>query len=112
MTNPLTPEVLADPVALTRALVDIESVSGNEKEIADCVEEVLRGAPHLDVERYGHTLMARTDLGRRAAGGAGRSPRHRADRRQPPVPRRRRPHVRLRHLRHEVRAWRSRCTWR
>ena len=38
----LTPEVLADPVALTRALVDIESVSRNEKEIADCVEEVLR----------------------------------------------------------------------
>lgn len=43
MENPLTPEVLADPVALTRALVDIESVSLNEKAIADCVEEVLRG---------------------------------------------------------------------
>jgi succinyl-diaminopimelate desuccinylase len=64
MTNPLTPEVLADPVELTRALVDIESVSGNEKEIADCVEEVLRGAGHLSVARHGHTLMARTDLGR------------------------------------------------
>ena len=35
MANPLTPEVLADPVALTRALVDIESVSRNEKAIAD-----------------------------------------------------------------------------
>ena len=35
MENPLTPEVLADPVQLTRALVDIESVSGNEKAIAD-----------------------------------------------------------------------------
>ena len=34
--SPLTPDVLADPVALTRALVDIESVSGNEEEIADC----------------------------------------------------------------------------
>ena len=43
MENPLTPEVLADPVQLTRALVDIESVSRNEKAIADCVEEVLRG---------------------------------------------------------------------
>jgi succinyl-diaminopimelate desuccinylase len=64
MTNPLTPEVLADPVALTRALVDIESVSGDEKVIADCVEEVLRGVPRLTVARYGHTLMARTDLGR------------------------------------------------
>ncbi|SDX98214.1 succinyldiaminopimelate desuccinylase [Micromonospora pattaloongensis] len=64
MLNPLTPEVLADPVALTRALVDIESVSRNEKEIADCVEEVLRGAAHLSVERFGNTVMARTDLGR------------------------------------------------
>jgi succinyl-diaminopimelate desuccinylase len=64
MGNPLTPDVLADPVALTRALVDIESVSGEEKVIADCVEDVLRGAAHLTVERHGNTLMARTDLGR------------------------------------------------
>lgn len=63
MTNPLTPEVLADPVALTRALVDIESVSGNEKEIADAVEEVLRAVPQLSVDRLGNTLVARTDLG-------------------------------------------------
>ena len=34
--------VLADPVALTRALVDIESVSGDEDEIADAVEAALR----------------------------------------------------------------------
>lgn len=64
MANPLTPAVLADPVELTRALVDIESVSRNEKEIADHVEEVLRGVAHLSVERYGNTVMARTDLGR------------------------------------------------
>ncbi|GAA3757481.1 succinyl-diaminopimelate desuccinylase [Plantactinospora mayteni] len=64
MENPLTPEVLADPVALTRALVDIESVSRDEKEIADCVEEVLRTAPHLTVARHSNTIMARTDLGR------------------------------------------------
>ncbi|MEE6257061.1 succinyl-diaminopimelate desuccinylase [Plantactinospora sonchi] len=64
MENPLTPEVLADPVALTRALVDIESVSLNEKEIADFVEEVLRGIPHLDVRRHSNTVMARTRLGR------------------------------------------------
>jgi succinyl-diaminopimelate desuccinylase len=64
MANPLTPDVLADPVALTRALVDIESVSLHEKEIADCVEEVLRAAPHLSVRRFGNTVMARTDLGR------------------------------------------------
>lgn len=64
MANPLTPQVLADPVALTRALVDVESVSRNEKEIADYVEEVLRGVPHLAVERFGNTVMARTELGR------------------------------------------------
>lgn len=64
MANPLTPEVLADPVELTRALVDIESVSGDEKVIADCVEEVLGRAAHLSVARLGNTLVARTDLGR------------------------------------------------
>ncbi len=64
MANPLTPDVLVDPVELTRALVDIESVSRNEKVIADCVEEVLRNAAHLSVDRFGHTVMARTDLGR------------------------------------------------
>jgi succinyl-diaminopimelate desuccinylase len=62
MVNPLNPAVL-DPVALTRALVDVESVSGNEKEIADLVEEVLRAAPHLSVQRYRNTVMARTELG-------------------------------------------------
>ncbi len=64
MTSPLTAQVLADPVALTRALVDIESVSGNEKEIADAVEGALTQQPHLKVERLGHTVIARTDLGR------------------------------------------------
>jgi len=64
MANPLTPDVLVDPVVLTRTLVDIESVSRDEKVIADCVEEVLRQVPHLHAERFGNTVMARTDLGR------------------------------------------------
>jgi succinyl-diaminopimelate desuccinylase len=64
MANPLTPDVLVDPVMLTRALVDVESVSRNEQVIADCVEEVLRRSPHLSVDRLGNTVMARTDLGR------------------------------------------------
>jgi succinyl-diaminopimelate desuccinylase len=64
MPNPLTPDVLVDPVVLTRTLVDIESVSRDEKVIADCVEDVLRGAGHLSVDRIGNTVMARTDLGR------------------------------------------------
>jgi succinyl-diaminopimelate desuccinylase len=64
MANPLTPDVLVDPVVLTRALVDVESVSRGEKVIADCVQEALRRAPYLSVDRLGNTVMARTDLGR------------------------------------------------
>jgi succinyl-diaminopimelate desuccinylase len=60
----LTAEVVGDPVALTRALVDIESVSGNEREITDAVEAALRKAAHLDVERAGNVICARTRLGR------------------------------------------------
>jgi succinyl-diaminopimelate desuccinylase len=48
---PMTVEVgldlQADAVTLTRALCDIESVSGNEQEIADAVEAALRGLAHL-----------------------------------------------------------------
>ncbi|MEV0131470.1 succinyl-diaminopimelate desuccinylase [Dactylosporangium sp. NPDC050688] len=59
----LSHDVLADPVALTRALVDIESVSGNEADIADQVQQALSGTT-LKVERFGHTIVARTELGR------------------------------------------------
>ncbi|QSB15645.1 succinyl-diaminopimelate desuccinylase [Natronosporangium hydrolyticum] len=64
MSEALTPPVLADPVALTRALVDIESVSGDEETIADAVASALRSAGHLTVDRYRHNVMARTELGR------------------------------------------------
>jgi succinyl-diaminopimelate desuccinylase len=60
----LAHDVLADPVALTRALVDIQSVSGNEREIADAVEAALDGTGHLSVRRLGNTIAARTDLDR------------------------------------------------
>jgi succinyl-diaminopimelate desuccinylase len=63
MANPLTPDVLVDPVVLTRALVDIESVSRDEKLIADCVEDALQQADHLTTARHGNTVMARTELG-------------------------------------------------
>lgn len=53
-----------DVVALTAALVDVASESLNEQEIADAVEAALRAFPHLKVERDGHTIVARTDLGR------------------------------------------------
>ncbi|MGO1946983.1 MAG: succinyl-diaminopimelate desuccinylase, partial [Brachybacterium alimentarium] len=58
----------ADIVDLTAALVDIESVSGNEKALADAVDAALREhAGHLEVIRDGDTVIARTDrgLGRR-----------------------------------------------
>ena len=56
-------ETLGDPVALTRAIVDVESVSGDEAALADQVEAALRQATHLKVERFGNTLVARTGLG-------------------------------------------------
>jgi succinyl-diaminopimelate desuccinylase len=53
-----------DVVTLAAALCDIESVSGNEKQIADAIEAVLRPLSHLEVIRDGHTIVARTNLGR------------------------------------------------
>src|SRR5262245_23038642 len=60
----LTTEILSDPVELTRALVDIESVSGNEAEIAGRAEQALRDRPHLAVERDGNVVVARDHRGR------------------------------------------------
>jgi succinyl-diaminopimelate desuccinylase len=55
---------LSLPVAdLTAQLVDIESVSGNEAEIADAVEAALGDIDGLTVDRVGHSIVARTDLG-------------------------------------------------
>ncbi|WP_243059314.1 succinyl-diaminopimelate desuccinylase [Nocardioides sp. SR21] len=56
-------DLTADAVTLTEQLVNIESVSLDEQAIADAVEEALRALPHLSVERVGHTVVARTDLG-------------------------------------------------
>lgn len=57
--------VLDDVVALTAALVDIPSVSGDERMLADAIERVLRlRAPHLEVLRDGDAIVARTHLGR------------------------------------------------
>ncbi|GAB3670776.1 succinyl-diaminopimelate desuccinylase [Saccharopolyspora tripterygii] len=60
-------DLTSDPVELTAALVDIPSVSGSEKTIADAVEQALREqAPHLEVIRNGEAVLARTRLGRDA----------------------------------------------
>ncbi|MEO9323098.1 succinyl-diaminopimelate desuccinylase [Nocardioides sp. C4-1] len=63
---PPTPvlDLTTDAVSLTRQLVDIESVSLGEQTIADAVEAALTALPHLTVTRRGHTVVARTDLGR------------------------------------------------
>ena len=42
------------------ALIAIPSVSRHESAIADVVARALRQAPHLDVERVGDNVVART----------------------------------------------------
>jgi succinyl-diaminopimelate desuccinylase len=54
----------ADLLALTASLVAIPSVSGAEAALTDHLEAELRALPHLDVERVGANLVARTRLGR------------------------------------------------
>ncbi|MEN3538408.1 succinyl-diaminopimelate desuccinylase [Microbispora sp. ZYX-F-249] len=57
-------DLAQDVGALTARLVDIESVSGAEKALADAIEEALVPLPHLTVLRDGDAVVARTDLGR------------------------------------------------
>jgi succinyl-diaminopimelate desuccinylase len=57
-------DLAADPVALTAALVDVESVSGTEKPLADAVEAALSALGRYQIDRDGDTLVARTNLGR------------------------------------------------
>lgn len=49
---------------LTASLVDIPSVSGSEGRLADEIEAALRAAQHLNVERDGDAVAARTELSR------------------------------------------------
>ncbi|TFD00599.1 succinyl-diaminopimelate desuccinylase [Cryobacterium sandaracinum] len=62
--NTVNLDLSATSIELTRALCDLESVSGNEAAIADAVERALAGYPHLDIFRDGDTVVARTNLGR------------------------------------------------
>ncbi len=57
-------DLTGDLVTLLRAVVDVESVSGNEGPLADLVDEALRAHPHLVVERDGDTVIARTHTGK------------------------------------------------
>jgi len=57
-------DLRADPADLTVSLVDIPSVSGDERRIADDVERALRGQTDFEVVRNGNAVLARTSLGR------------------------------------------------
>lgn len=51
-------------VELTADICNIESVSGNEKLLADAIEVALAECAHLDVIRNGNAVIARTSLAR------------------------------------------------
>ncbi len=57
-------DLTTSSLELTRALCDIESVSGNEKQIADAVEAAVSACAHLEVIRDQDAVVARTNLGR------------------------------------------------
>jgi len=57
-------EIRQDVALLTAAIMDIESVSGNETALADAVESALRTVPQLHLVRDGDSVIARTELGR------------------------------------------------
>jgi succinyl-diaminopimelate desuccinylase len=56
-------DLTADVARLTEDLVNIESVSGDEQQIADAIEAALTGLDHLTVQRFGNTVVARTNQG-------------------------------------------------
>jgi len=57
-------DLSASSIDITRQICDIESVSGNETELADQIVAALDGLPHLEIIRDGDTVVARTNLGR------------------------------------------------
>ena len=57
-------DLTATSIDLTKTICDIPSVSGDEKVLADLIEDAIRPLPHLDFFRDGDTIVARTLLGR------------------------------------------------
>ncbi|WP_184080470.1 succinyl-diaminopimelate desuccinylase [Nocardiopsis mwathae] len=57
-------DLTSDVRTLTARIVDIESVSGGERALADAIEQALTALPHLTVYRDGDAVVARTELGR------------------------------------------------
>ena len=64
VTDVTSIDLQQDAGQLTAALVDIYSESGHETGLADLVEHCLRDLSHLNVERHGDAVVARTQLGR------------------------------------------------
>lgn len=63
-TAPARLDLRRDVALLTADLIDVFSVSGGERRLADAVEQALRALPQLEVTRDGDAIIARTDLGR------------------------------------------------
>src|SRR5690606_6808000 len=57
-------DLTASAVQLTRDICDVHSESGDEKLLADLVEQALAAYPHLGVIRDGDAVVAKTNLGR------------------------------------------------
>ncbi|NQD42652.1 succinyl-diaminopimelate desuccinylase [Glutamicibacter halophytocola] len=57
-------DLLQDVAVLTEQIMNIESVSGNEQEIADQVHQALLKLEHLQVHRDQDAIVARTNFGR------------------------------------------------
>jgi succinyl-diaminopimelate desuccinylase len=57
-------DLSAGAAALTAAIVDTPSVSGDEDQLASAIQEALTALPHLSVQRFGNSVVARTSLGR------------------------------------------------
>lgn len=66
VTDPTVPvlDLGASSPDLTRQLCDIESVSGNERKIADAIETALSGFDHLEIVRDADAIVARTNGGK------------------------------------------------
>ena len=58
-------DLSVDGAALTAAIVDVPSVSGDEDQLTTAIEGALRPHAHLSVQRFGNSLVARTELGHR-----------------------------------------------
>lgn len=54
----------ASSADITREICDIETVSDHEGPLVDAIEAAVRALPHLTVDRFGDTVVARTTLGR------------------------------------------------